>query len=139
MFRIPLMRSIALLALLSACSAPPPTPALKTPSAVSARALASSLLDAIQRRDLGTASGLLCSADRARVEAFGTVGGYTIDNVEAAWVGSEPYFRVDVTLDKDGAKDRRSLAIRARDGCVERTGGTPVGGAAPPEPGEISL
>jgi hypothetical protein len=66
------------------------------------------------------------------------IDGYDITRVEPAWVGSEPYFRVDVALKKGDAIDKRSLSVRAREGCVDRLLGEPVESAKPAD-GEIEL
>ena len=102
-------------------------------------------LDAAQGGDADHVASLVCDtgADaktRAAAAVKGplAITGYEITRVEPAWVGAEPYYRVDVVLKKATASDRRSLSVRAREGCVDRLLGEPVESARK-DTGEISL
>ena len=85
----------------------------------------------------------LCDATEGGQErataAIGQLQGYSIDHLEPAWIGAEPYFRVDVTLRRLAGEERRSVAVRVREGCVERLWGAPLPAAIRPEPSELSL
>lgn len=102
------------------------------------------VLEAAQAKDERELLARLCDkspAEQARLAAAlgGHVDGYEIVRVEPAWVGAEPYFRVDVSLQHGGQTEERSLSVRVRDGCVDRLLGEPVEQARPPGPGEIAL
>jgi hypothetical protein len=131
------MRMLWLL-LVAACASPPPAPGLAAPTTDAAAAVARTWLDAAVRADAAGAAGVVCPGARAAEPP--AVASYTVDGVEPAWVGAEPYYRVDVTLErKGGGSERRSLAVRARDGCHARSGGPPVVGPQRLDPGEIQL
>lgn len=122
------------------CQAVEPTPTLQASSALAAEGLVRELLDAATAK---TAPRALCDgsgAGQARAAAaIGIIQSYRIDHVEPAWVGAEPHFRVDVTLQRAVGEERRSVAVRARQGCVERLWGAPLPTAIRPEPDELSL
>lgn len=124
----------------AACQPVQPAPTLRTASAPDAQALVRGLLDEATAK---VAPHELCdmSAEgKARAAAaIGMIDGYSIDHVEPAWVGAEPYFRVDVTLRRAAGEERRSVAVRAREGCVERLWGAPLPAAKRPEPDEVAL
>ena len=65
--------------------------------------------------------------------------GHQVVQVEPMWVGSEPYFRVEVIVQPQRETQTRSLSVRAREGCVDRELTEPSGGAQPLKPEEISL
>lgn len=138
---------LGVLALAMACvpesTAPP---ALKAASAEQATGVVRAFLDAAKASDAGKVAAQMCGApadtqERARAALAGPlrIHGYDVTRVEPAWVGAEPYFRVDVTLHKPSEADTRSLSVRAREGCVDRLLGEPVEGAKRPDPAEISL
>ncbi|MBI1945154.1 MAG: hypothetical protein HYS27_05630 [Deltaproteobacteria bacterium] len=125
---------------LSSCQPVAPAPTLRAASAPAAEAVVRTLLDAATAK---TAPEGLCDTSEAgqgrAVTAIGVIDGYSVDHVEPAWVGAEPYFRVDVTLRRADGEERRSVAVRAREGCVERLWGAPLPAAMRPEPDEVSL
>lgn len=121
-------------------------PVLKAASAEQAINVVRALLDAAKASDAGRLAAHMCGAredtqERAKAALAGPlrIQGYDLTRVEPAWVGAEPYFRIDVTLQKASEADRRSLSVRAREGCVDRLLGEPVEGAKRPDPAEISL
>lgn len=117
-----------------------PAPTLRVASAPAAEALVRALLDEATAKVAPTGLCDMTSAGMARaVAAIGMIDRYSVDHVEPAWVGAEPYFRVDVTLIRTAGDDRRSVAVRAREGCVERLWGAPLPAAQRPEPDELSL
>ena len=125
---------------MGACQPVEPAPTLKTDSAPAAEALVRGLLDEAAAKV--TPHGLcdMSGEGKARAAAaIGMIDGYSIDHVEPAWVGAEPYFRVDVTLRRAAREERRSVAVRAREGCVERLWGAPLPAAMRPEADEVAL
>lgn len=142
------MRSLALVVLVAAACTPESrsTPPLQAASQDAAVDVVRAFLDAAKAGDTAKVAGRMCgpSGDaltRATVALRGPlhIQGYEVARVEPAWVGAEPYFRVEVTLHRATEVDPRSLSVRARDGCVDRLLGEPVVGAKRPDPGEISL
>jgi hypothetical protein len=124
-------------------TAPPP---LQAASAEQATDVVRLLLDAAKAGDAARVAAQMCGAreaaqERATAALAGPlrIQGYDVARVEPAWVGAEPYFRVDVTLHKPSEADARSLSVRAREGCVDRLLGEPVGGAKRPDVNEIAL
>lgn len=132
----------ALLLLLAgaACQPAAPSPTLRAGSVPAAERLVTELLDASVARagPKGLCDATAQGASRAAA-AIGELTGYHVDKVEPAWVGAEPYFRVDVTLKRAAGEERRSVAVRAREGCVERLWGAPLPAAIRPDEGELSL
>lgn len=142
------MRLLALVALLAvSCtreSGAPPT--LKAASETAAVEVVRAFLDAAQAGDAAQVAGKLCGAPGdALAHATAALGGplriraYQIDLVEPAWIGAEPYFRVEVTLRRTSDSEPRALSVRAREGCIDRLLGDPVVGAKRADPNEISL
>ena len=124
-------------------TAPPP---LRAASAEAATDVVRLFLDAAKAGDAPRVAAQMCGArDDALVRAQGALAGplriqsYDVARVEPAWVGAEPYFRVEVTLHKATEADARSLSVRAREGCVDRLLGEAIEGAKRPDMGEISL
>lgn len=124
-------------------TAPPP---LRAASADQATDVVRALLDGAKAGDGARVAAQMCGArDDAQARATAALAGplriqsYDVARVEPAWVGAEPYFRVDVTLHRPTEADARSLSVRAREGCVDRLLGEPVEGAKRPDMGEISL
>ncbi|MCC7074168.1 MAG: hypothetical protein IT383_22855 [Deltaproteobacteria bacterium] len=125
---------------LAACQPVQPAPTLRTASAPAAEALVRALLDEATAKVTPTGLCDMSGEGKARAaSAIGMIGGYSVDHVEPAWVGAEPYFRVDVTLRRAAGDERRAVAVRAREGCVERLWGAPLPAAQRPEPDELSL
>lgn len=126
--------------MVAACQPAVPSSALRAGSAPAAERVVREVLDASQAR--ASPRGL-CDTSAEGVArasaALGALSGYSVDHVEPAWVGAEPYFRVDVTLKRPDGEERRSVAVRAREGCVERLWGAPLPVAVRPEEGELSL
>ncbi len=124
----------------AACQPVQPAPTLRTASAPAAEALVRALLDEATAKVAPTGLCDMTGDGKARAAAsIGMIDGYTVDHSEPAWVGAEPYFRVDVTLRRAAGEERRSVAVRAREGCVERLWGAPLPAAQRPEPDELSL
>ena len=124
-------------------TAPPP---LQAASAERAKDVVRLFLDAAKAGDAARVASQMCGAredalTRAQAALAGPlrIQGYDVARVEPAWVGAEPYFRVDVTLHKPTEADARSLSVRARDGCVDRLLGEAVEGAKRPDMSEIEL
>ena len=46
-------------------------------------------------------------------------GPINVLRAEAAWAGSEPYFRVVFGFAHHGVMDQAELAVRAREGCID--------------------
>lgn len=137
----------AMLLLSGACvpesTAPPP---LKAASADVATDVVREFLTAAQAGDEVRVAEKMCGSrddarERAKTALAGPlrIQGFDVARTEPAWVGAEPYFRVEVTLQRSTEVDPRSLSVRAREGCVDRLLGEPVEGAKRPDPGEISL
>ncbi len=125
---------------MAGCQPVEPSPSLRVRSAPAAEVLVHEVLDAVVARS--ALRGLCDASDEGHARAAAAIGqlqGYSIDHVEPAWVGAEPYFRVDVTLRRLAGEERRSVAVRAREGCVERLWGAPLPAAIRPEPNELSL
>jgi hypothetical protein len=127
-------------ALAAACQPAVRSTALHAASAPQAETLVRAALDAAVSRlvmpGLCDTSG---PGEARAAAAIGEVQSYSLDRVEPAWVGAEPYFRVDVTLHRTSGDEPRSVAVRAREGCVERLWGAPLPAAIKPEEGEVSL
>lgn len=114
--------------------------ALKAGSAGAAEQVVREVLDAaVARSDLRGLCDTSAPGTARAAAAIGALSAYSVDHVEPAWVGAEPYFRVDVTLRRADTEERRSVAVRAREGCVERLWGAPLPPALRPEEGEVSL
>lgn len=142
------MRSLALVVLVVASCAPESKtpPPLKAASGTAAVDVVRAFLEAAKAGDANKVAAHMCGAPadataRAATALQGPlrIHGYEVAAVEPAWVGAEPYFRVEVTLLRAAESDARSLSVRAREGCVDRLLGEPVVGAKRPDPGEISL
>jgi hypothetical protein len=145
--------ALPFLTALAACTpASQSSPALKAATEDAAVHVVRAFLDAAQAGDATQVAARMCGAPsdalaRATAALQGPlrIHGYEVTRVEPAWVGAEPYHRVEVTLRRaapEGAKkdvDARSLSVRAREGCVDRLLGEPIEGAKPPDLGEISL
>ena len=138
---------IALVVAVASCTPPPPPPPpLKAASADQAGDIVRAFLDAAKAGDAALTAERMCGAQAdARERAATALAGplritsYDIARIEPAWVGAEPYFRVDVTLHKP------SLLTLARSRCA-RARGASIGcrvslsrGAKRPDVGEISL
>lgn len=135
---LPALGTLLLLAF--GCQPALPSSALQAGSAPAAERVVREVLDAAVAR--GSLRGLCDQSPPGTARAAAAIGAlsaYSIDHVEPAWVGAEPYFRVDVTLRRADAEERRSVAVRAREGCVERLWGAPLPTALRPEEGELSL
>jgi hypothetical protein len=138
------MRLLALVVPLLAlsCSEGTPKSAFKAATDKEAETVVRDFLDAAHKGDAKSVAEKVCDGgeDRAAAAVNGPlkIDGYDITHVEPAWVGSEPYFRVDVALKKASGVDARSLSVRAREGCVDRLLGEPVERAKPGD-GEIAL
>lgn len=139
--------ALAFALVLSSCARPASeAPPLKAASADAAGAVVRALLDAAQAGDATRVAGHMCGARadalaRATVALGGALAieGYLVAVVEPAWVGAEPYFKVEVTLKRLGQSHARSLSVRAREGCVDRSLGDEVFKASRPDPQEIAL
>ena len=138
---------VAAVVLLVAACAPPQesASAFRAPSDRAAESVVRAFLDAAKAGDAPRAAERLCdhggdAPAKATAALAGPlrIQGYAVTRVEPAWVGAEPYFRVDVELTKASGQDARSLAVRAREGCVDRLWGEPVEAAKRPA-GEIAL
>jgi hypothetical protein len=118
----------------------PPAPAFVIGSEKDARALVDTFLQGYVRLDVNATLERLCERDPdsqgtaaafiARSQAPGSpfrVDSYVVSAVEPAWVGSEPYFFVDVRFPRpSGSVTPHRLFVRAREGCIERfLGGEP--------------
>lgn len=136
---------LVLLALSPACTLPEDDGSpFRAGSGAAALDVVRAVLDAAQAKNERELMSRLCDKSPAARTALGSalgeqLDGYEIMRVEPAWVGAEPYFRVDVALEHGGHAEARSLSVRAREGCVDRLLGEPVEAARPPEPGEIAL
>ena len=136
-----------LVSMLVACSAEGrSTPPLRAASAAAAADVVTALLEAAKTGSATEVARHMCgapadAASRATAALAGPlrIQSFQIAHVEPAWVGAEPYFRVEVTLHRASEIDPRSLSVRAREGCVDRLLGEPVVGAKRPDPTEISL
>lgn len=140
------MRALLVLVFLAAgCSAKDGHPAFRAASDAEAQEVVRAFLDAAVAGDAEHVASHVCDTgpeakERAMAAVKGPllIKGYEVTRVEPAWVGAEPYYRVDVALKKAAGTDRRSLSVRAREGCVDRLLGEPVESARK-ESGEISL
>lgn len=122
----------ALVLFFASCTSQPTASSFKAATDADAESIVRAFLDAEAR---GTTADV-CDAKAA---AHLTLTSYQILLVEPAWSGAEPYYRVDVDLEKaDGGKESLSLSVRAREGCVDRLLGVPVERARPGS-GEIAL
>src|SRR5690606_6384190 len=90
-------------------------------SAPEAERVVRAFLDAMRAKDARAASQRLCGPISPLTD---DVGDYDVVRVEPGWVGTEPYFRVDVALAK-GAPPK-SLSVRARTACIDRVLGEPA-------------
>jgi hypothetical protein len=137
MFRVAL-----LVALVAGCTADPGASAFKAATDEDAGHVVAAFLDGAQAKDVARVAAQVCDDDKGKAAAAVAgplaITGYSITRIEPAWVGGEPYFKVDVDLVKGAAHDGRSLAVRARDGCVDRLLGEPLETARQPS-GEIAL
>lgn len=122
----------------AACNAPAAAPSFKAATDQEAFAVVRGFLDAAKAGDAKAVAARACDGGRATAAVEGKIESYEVTRVEPAWVGAEPYFRVDVVLKKAGGVDKRSLSVRAREGCVDRLLGEPVESAKPAD-GEIEL
>ncbi len=134
----------AVIVLTAGCSAANGKSALKAATGVQAEAVVRAFLDAAVAGDKKSLAAHVCDGHEQRAEAAvlgpQKIERYAVKKVEPAWVGSEPYFRVDVTLTRVGATggaDDRSLSVRAREGCIDRLLGEPL--PAKRADGEIAL
>jgi hypothetical protein len=103
------------------------------------RAVVVALLEAARQADLEGMAARHCEPSavertRAELSLEGADRSFEILRTEPAWAAAEPYFRVDVRLTRGGAAEDISLAVRARDACVDRLLGVPLAPAAIPEP-----
>ena len=131
-----MFRALLLTLLGAACTSEPGASPFKAATDRDAERVVQELLDAAKAKDTaGVAAHVCAPGDDAKNLA---IQSYLIMRVEPAWVGGEPYYRVDVDLERASGHDERSFAVRAREGCVDRLLGEPIESARQ-RSGEISL